>query len=304
MSRTIESRKSPILSVIIPVYNDPKGIRMTLESLTDQTYSTDDYEILAVDNGSTDGTLEVIRSFAGFYHHVNLLVEDEIQGSYAARNKGIRHAQGELISFVDADMTMEETWAESVVDSFKEHEWDYMGCEIETYIEGEETLGAVYDHLLGGYPVGYYIEERNFTVTACLTVRRELFEEVGPFNAQITSHGDEEFGKRVAAAGFDQQFEPKITMYHPSRPTLRAWLKKQIRIGRGSIQLRTNHPDHAEVDNPFALRNFLPPRPVYFYKRLTDATDPTVRNTVALYLVDYVSKLARTSGGIYEWIKQ
>ena len=298
------SRNSPTLSVVIPVYNDPEGIEMTLDSLTEQTYPTNDYEILVVDNGSTDKTRDVIREFVNTYEHVQLLIEDDIQGSYAARNEGIGHARGLIISLVDADITVEETWAEAVVNSFENHGWDYMGCRIETYIEGEETLGAIYDHLLGGFPVEYYIEKRNFTVTACLSVRRELFNEVGPFDARFTSHGDEEFGKRVAAAGFDQHFESEITVYHPTRSGLYPWLKKQFRIGRGAIQLRTYHPDRSEKVHPYTLRKFLPPRPLYFYERLTNATNPTLSLIVTLYLIDYFSKLARAVGGVYELIEQ
>lgn len=304
MSRTTKFEKPPMLSVVIPVYNDPRGIRMTLESLTAQTYSANDYEVLAVDNGSTDETREVIRSFTSFYDHVHLLVEDEVQGSYAARNEGVRHARGELVSFVDADVTVEENWAESVVASFEEHGWDYMGCTIELYVEGEETLGSTYDELLGGFPVERYMKERDFTVTACLSIRHELFEEVGPFDARLASHGDEEFGKRVAAAGLDQQFEPEIIVYHPARATLHAWLEKQFRIGRGAVQMRTYHPNRKEIDHPLSPKRFLPPRPRQFYARLADSVDPTVREAGALYALDYLSKLARTGGGIYERIKQ
>jgi glycosyltransferase AglI len=296
-----------MLSAVIPVYDDPRGIRMTLESVADQTYSANSYEVLAVDNGSTDGTREVIRSFASFHDHVHLLVEDEIQGSYAARNEGIRHARGELVSFVDADVTVEENWAESVVASFKEHGWDYMGCTIELYVEGEETLGSTYDELLGGFPVERYMEERDFTVTACLSIRRAVFDVVGLFDERIISQGDGEFGKRVADAGFDQHFEPGITMYHSARSDLRAWLRKQVRIGRGAVQKRTYYPERTEereAVHPLHPRKFLPPRPWGFHARLIDATDPTLREVGALYAIDYLSKLARTGGGIYEWVEQ
>lgn len=302
MSHTAEhTTTEPTLSVVIPVYNDPDGIRLTLESLTGQTLPTQDYEVLAIDNGSDDGTRDVIETYCERYPDlVTLLVEDDIQGSYAARNKGIRHARGSLVAFVDADMTVEGTWAESVIASHERHGWDYMGCTIEVYIDGPGSLGAKYDQLLAGFPVEQYLTERHFTVTACLTARRELFEEVGFFDERITSQGDGEFGKRVHAAGFDQHYEPSITMYHPARETTRAWLKKQFRIGRGAIELRRYHPEHAEGAHPLTPRKFLPPRPLHFYQRLTDAIRPTAREAVALYGIDYLSKLARTAGGVYE----
>ena len=75
----------PVVSVIILVYNDHDGIRITLDFLLIEIYPTEEYEVLAVDNGSADGTRDVIREFANAHDHVHLLVEDEIQGSYAAR---------------------------------------------------------------------------------------------------------------------------------------------------------------------------------------------------------------------------
>ncbi|WP_331234314.1 glycosyltransferase [Natronorarus salvus] len=302
-----DGSSEPTLSVVIPVYNDPAGMRLTLESVTEQTYPTERYEVLAVDNGSTDGTPEVIRAFSSFYDNVHLLVEDEVQGSYAARNEGIEHARGEVVSFVDADMTVEENWAESVLDSYDRHGWDYMGCPVELYVEGEETLTATYDRTLGGFPVERYMREREFTGTGSLSIRREVFDSVGTFDERIVSQGDGEFGKRVAEAGFVQHFEPTITMYHAARTDLRAWLGKQVRIGRGAIQKQVYYPDRteaAERAHPLHPRKFLPPKPWGFYRRLTDETDPSPGEVGGLYAIDYASKLARTAGGIAEWIER
>ncbi|WP_079977633.1 glycosyltransferase [Halococcus sediminicola] len=292
--------REPTLSVIIPVYNDPEGIRLTLESVTGQTYPTDEYEVLAVDNGSTDSTRDVIETYCERYPDlVTLLVENEVQGSYAARNEGIRNARGSLIAFIDADMTVRADWLESLAASHREHGWDYAGCEMATYTECV-TWTARYDSLLRGFPVERYLRERNFVQTGCLTTTQEVFDAVGLFDARISSQADGEFGKRVHEAGFDQHFEPEITMYHPARETLRPWLKKQFRIGRGAVELRRYHPEHAESAHPLHPRQFLPLRPQGFYARLTDATDPTPHETAAFYAFDYASKLARAAGGLYE----
>ncbi|RJS97464.1 glycosyltransferase family 2 protein [Halococcus sp. IIIV-5B] len=291
---------SPRLSVIVPVYNDPDGIRTTLESLVAQTYPTACYEVVVVDNGSDDTTPDVVREYCERYPElVTLLVEDEIQSSYAARNRGIEHVRGSLVSFIDADMTVKPTWAESVVASAEANDWDYMGCDIETYIVGEGSLTATYDRALG-FTVRRYLEEAHFTVTACLTVRRSVFDHVGGFDSRLISGGDGEFGERVHNAGLTQYFEPNITVYHPARTTLGAWLRKQFRVGRGSIQRRRYHPERAGSSHPLDPRKFLPLRPRTFYGRLTDATTPTARETIGLYGIGYLSKLARAAGGLYE----
>lgn len=300
MNATSQRTENVRLSVIVPVYNDPNGIRTTLESLVAQTYPTERYEVIIVDNGSADDTPEVVQEYCDRHPDlVTLLVEDEIQSSYAARNSGIEHARGSLVSFLDADMTVEPTWAASVVASADAHDWDYMGCEIDTYVVGDDSLTATYDRALG-FTVKRYLEESQFTVTACLTVKRSVFDTVGGFDSRLISGGDGEFGKRVHAAGLTQYFEPNITVYHPARTTLAAWLRKQFRVGRGAIQRRRYHPETAGSTHPLDPRKFLPLRPRQFYDRLTDAMEPTIREATALYGIGYLSKLARAAGGLYE----
>lgn len=87
----------PLVSVIIPVYNGERFLREAVQSVLGQKHSS--VEIIIVDDGSTDGTATVARSFPStvrYLHQTN-------QGPAAARNRGIEHAQGSLIAFADAD---------------------------------------------------------------------------------------------------------------------------------------------------------------------------------------------------------
>ena len=95
----------PFVSVIVPVYNDGQRIGKCIEALLIQTYPQAHFEIIIVDNGSNDNTRSVIEE-----HPVKLLVEDRIQSSYAARNKGIKNAKGEVIAFTDADCIPAPDW--------------------------------------------------------------------------------------------------------------------------------------------------------------------------------------------------
>lgn len=290
---------SPRVSIIIPVYNDPRGVELTLESLTNQETDTP-HEILAVDNDSTDRTPRVIDKYAHRYENVHALAESDIQSSYAARNTGIERAAGDLLAFIDADMTVETDWLASIVASQREHGWDYAGCDMRMYAE-RETLTARYDMALRGFPVERYLCERDFCQTACLVTTREVFDSVGVFDERMRSHGDEEFGKRVADAGFDQQFVPEAVTYHPARSSLRNWLAKQTRIGRGAEELRRLHPEHSEASAPTRVRSWLPPHPGRFRERLADALDsPSPSETTAMYALDAASKWARAAGALAE----
>lgn len=241
----------PTVSVIIPVYNDPDGIRDTLSSLTKQTYPTERVEILPVDNGSTDETRDVIRQFEREYENITLVVEDEIQGSYAARNTGIERATGEIFAFIDADMYMDETWLGTAVEATGEAA--YVGCDVELVVDSEQTLAAKFDAQTA-FPVEQYIREQQYSPTCCLLVRRTVVEDVGPFDAALVSGGDSEFGNRVASAGYNQQFAADATLYHPVRDSFPSLLRKELRVGRGLCQQQEHHPDRFG-------RPGIPPRP-------------------------------------------
>jgi len=96
-------------SVIVPVFNAAKYLERCISALLSQTLPADRYEILMVENNSTDQSAAIIRSF----DRVRLMNEPE-QGSYAARNRAIREAQGEIIAFTDPDCIPQQDWLERI----------------------------------------------------------------------------------------------------------------------------------------------------------------------------------------------
>lgn len=99
--------KNPKVSVIIPVYNEQNSINDALESITDQSYKN--LELIIVDDGSTDKTLEIIKKFK-----VKILSQDH-KGPGVARNFGAAKATGEILIFVDADMTFDKDFVTDLV---------------------------------------------------------------------------------------------------------------------------------------------------------------------------------------------
>lgn len=293
----------PMVSVIMPVYNDPDGIGATLDTVLKQSYPADRYEIIVADNNSTDETRDVVRSYCKQHPGlITLVVEDQIQSPAAARNRGIEHASGSVFAFIDANMTVDETWLESVVKSVSKDDRSYMGCTVETYvIEGHETLAAKYDRLFA-FPMREYVEESDFSGTGCLVVRREVFEEVGLFDSRLISAEDKEFGERVHEAGFDQHFESEITMYHPARSSIIEQVKKSFRLGRGNRQLYEIYSDRFDVGNPFRLRGYLPLKPRWFYSQIEDDKTVSAREIVGLYLLACMKKFVKSIGTLYEYL--
>lgn len=280
-------------SIVVPVYNDPEGLETTVDSLLDQTAT--DYEVVVADNGSTDGTTAVAREFAR-HDRVRHVVEDEIQGSYAARNAGIEAASGDIVGFVDADMWVERDYVASITERMTRHDRDYMGCDVEL-VAREGSIARF--RAATGFPIERYVTDHRFTPTCCLVTRKRVFEDVGRFDSRLRSNGDLEFGRRVDAAGYDLVFEPEVTLYHPARSTVRELLGQNGRIGRGREEIRRYHDDRLDVRSVFDPRNYLPVHPLGFHETVAGAADSPAELPL-WYLLACLLKWARTAGYLRE----
>src|SRR3989344_6288685 len=103
---------SPKISVIIPTYNEENVIVECLESLNKQTYNN--YEVIVVDDGSTDDTVKVVSHITNHQSLITLLKQKH-KGPGSARNLGAKHAKGEVLVFVDSDMTFATDFLEKLV---------------------------------------------------------------------------------------------------------------------------------------------------------------------------------------------
>lgn len=115
MANATKTTKQPFVTVVVPVYNDAGRIGVLIERLLAQSYPKDRYEVIIVDNGSSDETGTIVAGYP-----VVLLEERAIQSSYAARNKGIVHACGEVVVFTDSDCVPEDNWLEAGVMALRE----------------------------------------------------------------------------------------------------------------------------------------------------------------------------------------
>ena len=220
----------PFVSVIVPVYNDPVGIRRCLEALDDQTYPDNRYEVLVVDNGSTDDTRKVIREFGD----MTLLVEDDVQGSYAARNEGIRHAGGDILGFTDEDCTPDSDWIEAGVDTMESQAADLVGGRVIFEFSKKRTAAERFDA-----SVNMRNDEsttHGVAKTANVFVRRSVINDIGLFPSHLPSGGDVHWTELATNAGYTLVYGPEAVVRHPSRQ-LQELLQKQYRVGKGQVQV-------------------------------------------------------------------
>ena len=225
--------------IIVPVYNDPAGIKATLQSL--MGLESTGYQVLVVDNNSTDETTDIIRTYVKKEDNISFVTENEVQSSYAARAKGIECSQGDIVAFLDADETVDPAWLETALQAMKEQGVEYLGCNVEIELT-ESTIVGRYNARTG-FPVEQYLEEQNYAPTCALLVNREVFEQVGLFDDRLISGGDREFGERVHEAGYNQGYAEDAIVYHPARTTCMSLAKKNFRVGRGFCQKQRYYSD-------------------------------------------------------------
>jgi glycosyltransferase AglE len=230
------AKGSKIVSVIIPVYNDPEGIQNILDALVKQTYPKQSYEIIVVDNGSTDSTFAVATAYQ--QNHPNLIQvmnENSVQSSYAARNKGFLASSGEIIAMVDADCTPIPEWIEKGVDALSKENVDLVGGNVTFQFPASPSAAEVYDSM-SNMQMKKNIEERGVAKTANLFVNRSVFERIGNFPDNVKSGGDVIWTSKATRAGLNLVYSDDAKVYHPAR-RLGALLAKQIRVGQGQPKI-------------------------------------------------------------------
>ena len=139
------------VSVVMPVYNAEDYIKPAIETVLSQTLC--DFELICVDDGSTDESVEIVKSFAAKDDRIKLIEMSHI-GVSTARNKGLLKAQGEYIIFLDADDFYEDTLLEKLYNSAKEHNLDIVATDFDLYDNKkaryikspEEEHGNIYAH--------------------------------------------------------------------------------------------------------------------------------------------------------------
>jgi glycosyltransferase involved in cell wall biosynthesis len=225
----------PFVSVIVPVYNAVDMVGDCIESLLNQDYPKDRYEIIIVDNDSTDGTAEVIRRYP-----VQYLLEAATHTSYAARNTGVQKARGELLAFCDADETAGPAWIRSLVAALGEGYGGSAGPMLPA--PHEKTLFMAY---AASDANPYHFDaptDIQVAVTGNVMFRRSVFDQLGGFGLQA-SGADLTFSRRVISElGLKVRFTPDAFVYHKPRTTLMKLLRREARAGYGGESSHRDQP--------------------------------------------------------------
>jgi glycosyltransferase involved in cell wall biosynthesis len=205
----------PLVSVVVPARDAERTLDQCLASLMRLDYDPDRREILVVDNGSTDRTVEIIR-----HYPVRYLFEPR-RGPSAARNRGVGAARGDIVAFTDADCVVTRGWLRSLVRGFDSPEVWAVAGEIVAYpprTPAERYLAR----RKARWQEPALRATRPFAVTSNAAFRRETFDRVGLFDPGLIKAQDKDFGWRFLSAGdLRLAYSPEALVLHRHRPT--AW---------------------------------------------------------------------------------
>ena len=235
----------PKVSVIIPVYNDIARVEACLASLESQDYPRDRFEVIIVDNGSSDGTYELLQNSVLLREAQQGLTVSQCltPGSYAARNHGLTLAMGEYVAFTDSDCIVSEHWLSVLVGAIQNELGDVILAGKMSFFPDQskptEQSAIDFENL---FSMKQDENARNGKcITANLFCSMALIQKHNGFNQKLKSGGDVEFSTRIVNAGGRVVYCDGALVTHPSRNVNELIIKrKRIIGGTWDAQLSTS----------------------------------------------------------------
>jgi glycosyltransferase involved in cell wall biosynthesis len=201
------SGSDPLVSVVIPAYNARPYIAATIESVLAQSFQS--FEVVVVDDGSTDGTGAVVRE----YRHpaVSVLCQANA-GTAAARNRALSVARGKFIALLDSDDLWERDYLQTMVQVLEQHP-DVSIAFCDSLLFGETKFaGRTYQELYPPNPPITFARVAGLVSHVCLdaVLRREVFDRIGGFDEQLRAVEDFDLWLRALHAGCRLEPVPRV----------------------------------------------------------------------------------------------
>lgn len=244
-----------MISVIVPAYNAEKTINSTINSLLRQNFPKKSYEIILVDDGSNDKTVELASKFP------IKIIRSVHKGPAFSRNLGAKKSKGDIILFIDSDCIADKNWIRHMIEPFKDS--DVVGVSGKYRTLNQDSIIARFS--------GYEIEERHvnmekkkvidFIGTFSAGYRKKIFLKFGGFDIRFkTSSGeDAELSYRIAKFGYKMVFQPSAIVYHPHPDSLLKYLKQKYYRGVWrNLMYWSQHKDKLIKSDSYTKKSLLP----------------------------------------------
>ena len=252
-----EGRSVPKVSVVVPTYDSARFLGKAIQSVLDQTFQ--DWELIVVDDGSTDNTRDVVAAFRDARIRY---VHQENRGAPAALNAGIRLGRGAYVAFLGAD----DRWLAEKL-ALQVAQLDSLPLEVGLVYSDLHLLNLEDDTILGRFlggrepPRGRVLSqlvrtEGSFLHPCAALIRREVFDKVGVFDEGLKTHEDWDLWIRIATAYEVEALDIPLGMYG-RRPSQLTKDVRQMYLDGVEAKLRVLQSETLRPSDRRALRHYL-----------------------------------------------
>ncbi|NMM42046.1 glycosyltransferase [Pseudoalteromonas arctica] len=274
------------VTVIIPTYYDWERLQLCLHALSKQSYPQEYFEIIVVNNAPKDKAPENL-----IIPNNCILLDEAKPGSYAARNKALKIAKGDIYAFTDSDCQPKEDWLEVAINFFIDNtEVERIGGEISLFTKNEKANWFEIYEMFFAFPQKEFVTIDGMAATGNMISKKEAFDKVGNFDANLMSGGDGEWGRRAQKAASQISYLKDCIVYHPTRSSSKDILTKNKRLAGGYLSVAKKRGASSVVS--LLVKGLIPP--ITAIKRALNKKDQPSKNKAIAILVCYYLKLSAT----------
>lgn len=227
------------ISIIIPVYNWEKTIKKCLEHLLNQNYDLNLFEIIIVDDGSSDNTKEIVNTFKLSNKNIKYLSQKNAWPS-KARNYWVSESQYNIISFIDADAYADKNRLLSISNAFENDKINACWWKIDNF---NNDYFSNINHIVEFSEFYENLKKKVNTIPSVnLSVKKEIFLQLWWFDENLHVWEDSDFNFRLKQAWYDLYYYPEIKIYHDTSSSVKKFIKKQFYFWKKSFEYRKKNP--------------------------------------------------------------
>lgn len=206
------------LSVIIPCFNVAETIATQLDALANQHWS-EPWEVIVSDNGSTDGSMDIVKKYEGRLPHLRIVDASERRGRGYARNVAVKVARGESLAFCDADDEVAPGWLATMGEAVIKY--DFVACRIDVYKLSPLWIAKMRNHSqTSGLQTKGAPPTLSHAGGGTIAVKRCLHDKVGGFDELFIRHQDTEYCWKIQLTGAKLRFVSEAVVHVRLRDNL------------------------------------------------------------------------------------
>jgi cellulose synthase/poly-beta-1,6-N-acetylglucosamine synthase-like glycosyltransferase len=230
-----------MISVVVPAYNAEKTLSACLEALLDQTAPREAYEIIVVDDGSTDRTRQIAEAYGV------CVVAEANQGAASARNLGAQNARGDIVLFIDADSVPDKKWIQAMAAPFTDPTIAGASGQKKTRQQNiwARLVQLEYDFKYDRMSAHTAID---FVDSSTAAYRREVLLDNGGFDSTLMEAEDTELSYRLSERGYRLVLIREAVTYHTHPESLSHYLRRKFQYARWRAVVYKRYPHKAASD--------------------------------------------------------